>query len=164
MAQQDHGFVNRRPPVQSREPAQQYRFQESWRPIPGTPYEASDVGRVRRGDRVLTPHLSTYGYPTVRLSLGGIKGQRFVHRLVAMAFIGQPTRERWQINHKNGIKTDNRVSNLEWVTHRENAVHAWTVIRHTRTPNGGWSRCECGATLAMHRSDRGLSCSLAVAS
>lgn len=48
-----------------------------------------------------------------------------VHRLVAKAYIPNDDLTRDYVNHKNGDKTDNDVSNLEWVTHKENVEHAW---------------------------------------
>lgn len=53
-----------------------------------------------------------------------------VHRLVAMFYLDDYS-EELQVNHKNGVKTDNRVENLEMVTNRENVLHAWRVLDST---------------------------------
>lgn len=63
--------------------------------------------------------LSNKGYLTIHSS----DGQCLIHRLVASAFLGDIT--SLTVNHINGIKTDNRVDNLEIVTNRENVQHAW---------------------------------------
>lgn len=64
------------------------------------------------------------GYPKVMLFKRG-KNRKYysIHRLVASTYIPNEYKKP-QINHKNGIKTDNRVENLEWCTNRENTIHA----------------------------------------
>lgn len=72
----------------------------------------------------MKPSNMSNGYHFVPLRRDGdIKSQQSIHRLVAKAFIPNPLKRRY-VNHKNGIKNDNRVSNLEWVTKSENALHA----------------------------------------
>ena len=63
------------------------------------------------------------GYENVKLYVNGIRMSRLVHRLVAQAWIENPLCLP-QINHKNGVKHDNRIDNLEWCTGQENVDHA----------------------------------------
>jgi hypothetical protein len=62
-------------------------------------------------------------YSTVKLCFDGKDVDQKIHRLVGKAFVFNPDNKP-QINHKNGIKTDCRACNLEWVTARENLQHA----------------------------------------
>lgn len=72
----------------------------------------------------LRPATNRHGYQQVFLCFGAKDKKRVaVHRLVAEAFLA-PDETRPHINHKNGQKIDNRLSNLEWVTAKENAIHA----------------------------------------
>lgn len=105
---------------------------EAWKAIDNGYYAVSNRGRVKRlkpgggatVGRILRPGLNRRGYLQYRLTFDGrVKKSFLEHRLVAITFIGQCP-QGLQINHRNGIKTDNRVENLEWVTPRENCLHA----------------------------------------
>lgn len=74
------------------------------------------------------------GYLSVILTKEQKHYNKHIHRLVAEAFISNPKKLPC-VNHKNGIKTDNRVENLEWVTISENMKHAYRVL-HINKPKG----------------------------
>lgn len=101
--------------------------QEIWKCITEFPeYEVSSLGRVRRDTRVLCPSLIPADYPRVTLCVGGTLNYRLVHRLVAEAFIPNPE-SKPQVNHRNAVKHDNRVENLEWCSASENQDHAYRL-------------------------------------
>lgn len=75
----------------------------------------------------MTPSKDGKGYLFVSLRKDGKTYIKKVHRLVAQEFIPNPENKP-QINHKNGIKTDNFIENLEWVTNSENILHAYRVL------------------------------------
>ncbi|MBR0527993.1 MAG: NUMOD4 motif-containing HNH endonuclease [Prevotella sp.] len=97
--------------------------------VPYTRYEVSNLGRVRNAltGRVLRPRKSRKGYLDVLLQYKGQTKRFYVHKLVAIAFV-EGWREGLEVNHKNGVKTDNRAENLEWVTSSENKQHACNVL------------------------------------
>lgn len=94
-------------------------------------YEVSDTGVVwslnyrRNGKRrELRPDNDAKGYQIVGLYKNGCRVKHSVHRIVASAFIQNPESKR-TVNHKNGVKSDNRVQNLEWNTYSENNHHSY---------------------------------------
>ena len=101
---------------------------ERWRDVRGYEgrYQVSTKGRVRnRFGRVLKPNTKSPRYYTVRLYLGRRDEyeDRLIHRLVAETFLVKPS-DRHEVNHIDGDRYNNSVENLEWVTHRENMMHA----------------------------------------
>lgn len=104
---------------------------ETWAPVLGFEgfYEVSDAGSVQRvqanrgtSGGLLRSRPNPKGYLRVALHRDGRRSDRSVHRLVLEAFVGLGFAS--EANHRNGIKSDNRLANLEWVTPVENNRHA----------------------------------------
>ncbi len=100
---------------------------EQWKDIAGFDglYQISNFGSVKRlgrNERTLKPRMCK-GYETVCLCKNGIRHNRRINRLVALAFISNPENKP-EVNHKDGNKRNNSVSNLEWCTSSENQIHA----------------------------------------
>lgn len=95
-------------------------------------------GGVRKvGGKNLKPKTKSNGYLEVNLSFGGGLSKSFyVHILVASSFIKRIP-EGYTVNHKNGIKSDNRLDNLEIITYSENMRHSYDVLGRKRSfPKG----------------------------
>lgn len=119
---------------------------EIWLPVVGYEglYEISNIGRVRsnhesqRRTSSFLKDANVRGYRMVMLCKGdGSKPKSaLIHRLVALAFLGEPPPvRRPTVNHKNMDKADNRVENLEWLSHTDNNRHAQPAIKHCKGIN-----------------------------
>ena len=108
---------------------------ERWKEHPEFPrYLISDHGRIKNKNagRILKPQLTSDGYHLIRIVHGGGEKMtrhtrypqvgRTIHRLVLQTFLGYAP--GMQCNHKDGIKTNNHLSNLEWITRLKNMRHA----------------------------------------
>lgn len=103
---------------------------QEWKDVVGYEglYQVSIFGKVKnsRRRRIVVGRESDSGYKIVTLTKDRKTKGCPVHRLVAMAFIENPGNKPF-VNHKNGVRNDNNLSNLEWCTHQENMVHAQSL-------------------------------------
>ena len=119
--------------------------EEVWKDIKGYEnlYQVSNLGRVKSlgrrvvgkngygyyfHERIKKASLMNHGYMIVDLCKNGENKKKYIHRLIAEYFIPNPENKP-QINHKNGIRHDNRIENLEWCTPYENNKHMKEVLK-----------------------------------
>lgn len=108
----------------------EYAVPGEWRNIPSCDerYYVSSDGRVLGANGLLKPVRGKDGYLRCNIAQDGKFRLWLVHRLVAEAFIPNPDNKP-EVNHIDGDKANNNVSNLEWVTREENIRHAHKVLR-----------------------------------
>jgi len=108
---------------------------EIWKDIQGYEglYQVSNLGGVKniKYGRLKKILINSNGYYIASLYKNNKLKQKRVHQLIAIAFIPNPNNYK-EINHKNGIKLDNRIENLEWVSRLENVNHAYRTGLITR--------------------------------
>lgn len=115
---------------------------EEWRVIPfcSEMYDVSNLGRVRswaknrwgkaKEYKIISPSNNSAGYLFVHIRNENRETRKhYVHRLVASAFLGDSSME---VNHINGERSDNRLSNLEYVSHSENVRHSVYILGNSR--------------------------------
>lgn len=119
-------------------------MKEIWKDVVGYEglYQVSNLGRVKtlpkRGHKscIMKPSLKKDGYIRIHLSKNAISKTLYVHRIVAEAFLPR-CNNKYEVNHINGIKTDNSVDNLEWVTRSRNQLHAIEMGLRSPSPMTG---------------------------
>lgn len=106
---------------------------ENWKWIPGYEgyYKVSESGEVlsvgHRKESIRTQSINRLGYKWLVLNIGGTKRSWRTHQLVARTYIPNNVPERKEVNHLDGNKLNNHVSNLEWCTRSENLYHAYRM-------------------------------------
>ena len=107
---------------------------EYWKVIEDTDYEVSSLGNIRnKNKKEMKYFLNNSGYAVIKLN----KKHFLIHRLAAIAFIPNPENKQY-VNHIDGNKLNNSISNLEWVTMSENRLHALrTGLRKYNKPTLG---------------------------
>lgn len=104
----------------------EYGDTQGWEAVNGyeNHYLISPTGSVysTRSKKLLSPFVSS-GYLQVELNVNGVARKHLIHRLVAQAYLPNPSNLPC-VNHKDGNKLNNSVSNLEWCTYKENMEHA----------------------------------------
>lgn len=100
---------------------------ELWKTFKGYEncYEVSNMGRIRslRTGNIIKQRANSLGYLSVSLKKDRKSKEYRVNRLVALTFLDNPENKP-EVNHKDGNKKNNCITNLEWVTHKENMIHA----------------------------------------
>lgn len=106
--------------------------EEIWKDIPAYrgKYSVSSAGRVRANfgkhkgyPKIISGNIISSGYRHITLCIDSREDRKSIHRLVMETFF--PEGRHLFVNHKNGIKTDNRIENLEWCTMQHNTQHAF---------------------------------------
>lgn len=125
-------------------------MEEEWRSIASLAgkYEVSNLGRVRNTNtkHIRKPFVNQGGYHIINFwILEPKKCQRafLVSRLVALAFLGTPDFMNYEVNHRDGDKSNNKVDNLEWVDRRHNMLHRIYVLHEINCPCAHPKKTQC---------------------
>lgn len=144
-----------------------------WRSIPFAPaYQVSSLGGVRRSTeghstfpgRELKPWQESNGYLRVTLRINGKSVKHWVQRLVAYAFHGDPPSPEHEAAHADGVKTNNRASNIDWKTPIENSADSkahGTRVHGDQHPSSKLTKADVAEIRARYRGRYGEQTALA---
>ncbi len=113
----------------------------------------SDKGEVKHNEYLLKPRPTKNGYLRIQYKVNGKFVDRYVHRLVAQYFISNPNNYKC-VNHIDGDKTNNYVTNLEWCTYKQNMAHASTHNLVNRDSEKRKSQCKLNQLRAVESASR----------
>lgn len=121
-------------------------------------YQISNLGNVKslkRQEKIMKSSLDGCGYLRVSLYKNGKYYTHNIHRLIAIHFIPNPENHS-SVNHINGNKLDNRVENLEWISHKDNILHAWNtgLCKPLTGKNNGMTKLTESDILAIRSDNR----------
>jgi hypothetical protein len=136
---------------------------EIWKDIQETDnfYQVSNLGRFKRkeklsidkngkvkllSEKILNLGKYSNGYLQFSVKIDNKRITAISHRLVAKYFIENTDVNKIQVNHKNGIKNDNRIENLEWVTISENIIHSYKELNRKCREMKGENNTNCKIT------------------
>lgn len=132
---------------------------EEWRDIPGFAYQISSLGRVKSlnatarrkaQDGILKPSTGKRGYLCVGLHKDKSVKYKYIHRLIAEAFIPNPD-NKCDVDHINRDRLDNRIENLRWATRKENMQN--NGREHNYVSGPFWKVAVPGFNVKMFRSE-----------
>jgi hypothetical protein len=131
---------------------------EVFKEIKGYPnYVASSYGYIKsiKTNTILKPtKCRKTGYSIVSLCNNGLVKTHLVHRVILSSFV-ENIENKPQVNHKDGVKTNNRVDNLEWNTRSENQIHSINIgLRHTRGENNSQCKLSENEVLSIFKDER----------
>lgn len=109
---------------------------EIWKTIPNYEnfYEVSNTGKIRtlRTKKILKTYIINSGYECIKFCVNNTRTSHLIHRLVMLTFYPIENSDTLTVNHKNGNRLDNTLSNLEWATISQNIKHSYDELNRDK--------------------------------
>ena len=98
-------------------------------------YQADENGNIFRNGKSLAKINNGNNYLCVVLSVKGVTKRKYIHRIICETYLENPLNKK-EVNHKDGNKLNNKLTNLEWATRSENQKHRYDVLKHVGANKG----------------------------